>query len=178
MCGIAARDGRRQRPARSPLSRGQRGRNSSPGPGAAEVEPVEMRDLAVAAVADGGGVNRVAGSRRAMRGRKAANQSAKAAASRQRFITAPRSARARGIRRPRLPRLAVVVVAEPMDRSISDQLRPLIIISLRPIERKDQCERRVEMGPYPDRIGEFAKIVLEARGNHRRKQSLDVSLNP
>src|SRR4051812_34726394 len=112
----------------------------TPAPGAAEVEAVEMRDLAVAAVAD---------DRRREQRRRLARADARQELlepDREQLLVLPLHAQGldqRGRQElvpARLPRLAIAVRSEPMPRAVADQRRKLGVKRVRPFQREDQRE--------------------------------------
>ena len=169
--GAASRCSSAVSSASSASSSGKQRREASPAPGAAEVEPVEMGDLAVAAVADEGGREqgrRLA--RRRARGRKPPNQPRNSGSWQARApCTGPRSAPARGIRRRPAPtpgsRGRRRTSATPARGSASASVGSN---SLRPFEREDQREGGVEMGADADRIGEHAADRSRSRSAKAR----------
>src|SRR6185369_12088556 len=136
----------------------------TPAPGTTEVQTVEVGDLAVAAVADGGWGEEG-------RGLPFSNP-------RKELLEPDRKERRVGalhaqgfdqgwrkeLVAARLPRLAVAVIAEPVANSLPDQLRKVRIECLRPLQRQDQREGRVEMGAYAYRVGQDWEEIAKAFG--------------
>ena len=147
-------------------------RDRAPAPGAAQVQPVEVRDLAVGAVADLAGSNSVAGSRpRCAAG--SASSHAREVRSRQH---APHALgldqrRRQKIVAARLPRLAVRVVAVPRHapsraaacRSSSS----CTVVGV--LERERERERGVEVRADANRIRRLGQELGEARRRRRRR---------
>ncbi len=145
---------------------GRSGAIEPPAPGAAEVQAVEMGDLAVAAVAD---------RRRGEQGRGFAI--ARGAAGRPRTMRRTRcrgSTRAMhsasisaGDRNSSPPGSHAWQSRSPPNRSMrpfADRVGQQVVERLCPFERQDQREGGVEMRADPDRVGELGEIGCEPLG--------------
>ena len=170
-CAAARRrDARRRRFAR-PRARlgGSSGAMLAPAPGAAEVQPVEMGDLAVAAVAD----DRRREQGRRLRARRRAAGSARTSRESSPGASAPctrpRSAPTTGTRRRPAP-----TPGNRGRRRTSRSARSRISVGqrrverVRPFEREDQREGGVEMRADADRIGQHRQIVAKPLGEGAR----------
>ena len=152
-------------------ARRQQRRDAPPAPGAAEVQAVEMRDLAVAAVAD---------DRRREQGRGLARCDARqevrrtscgnAAGCVRAMHSASISAGDRNSSPPGSHAWQSRSAPNQCRARSADQLGERGVEALRPFQRQDQREGGVEMRADADRIGEHREIAAQPLGEGARQR--------
>src|ERR1043165_3667379 len=134
----------------------------APAPGPAEVQAVEVSDFAVAPVAD---------DRRSEQGcRRMAFDARQEPIEPLLEYARIGALHAQGLDQggreevvsARFPRLAVAISAEPMNGTVANLTGKCGVEPIRPFQRKDERERRVEMRPRADRVGEDLKVIAKA----------------
>src|SRR5450756_1808249 len=163
-----------ERYASACITRGPRRRDRAPTPGAAQIQPVEVSDLSIAAVAH-------YGSREQRRRLSHGEPGEKAVDPAQEIARLQYPAHALGLHQSRrqkvvparLPRLAVRILRVPGARFF-DQGFPKTVVArdLRILERQRDGEGAVEVCPYARRISRLGKEIektLSERVSERRE---------
>src|SRR6185503_18023954 len=136
-------------------------RQAEPAPRATEVKTVEVRDLAVGAVADDG---RLEQGRRLALGhpwQELLEPDRKQRRVRARHAPGFDQRRRQELVAAWLPRLAIAIGTKPVARPVADQAGQWRIELFRPLERQDQREGGVKVSPDADRVGQDREIVAQ-----------------